>query len=52
MMGQNKLLVIGAGKSDDPHMFFELDLERCTWTMLEAPKQHSGHVQSICFLEI
>eukprot|EP00258_Populus_trichocarpa_P000287 XP_002298136.3 F-box/kelch-repeat protein At1g80440 [Populus trichocarpa] len=52
MMGQNKLLVIGAGKSDDPHMFFELDLERYTWTMLEAPKQHSGHVQSICFLEI
>lgn len=52
MIGQKKILVVGSGKSDDPHMLYELDLERCAWAKLEAPKQYSGHVQSICFLEI
>ncbi|CAK7356644.1 unnamed protein product [Dovyalis caffra] len=51
MTGQNKLLVIGSG-NDDPRTYHELDLERCIWRKLEAPKQYLGHVQSICFVEV
>ncbi|KAJ6711589.1 GALACTOSE OXIDASE/KELCH REPEAT SUPERFAMILY PROTEIN-RELATED [Salix purpurea] len=43
MIGQKKILVVGSGKSDDPHMLYELDLERCAWAKLEAPKSVFGY---------
>ncbi|XVF74637.1 hypothetical protein PTKIN_Ptkin13bG0127100 [Pterospermum kingtungense] len=49
---QDKLLVIGSLKFNEPHNAYVLNLKKFEWTKLEIPEKYRGHVQSGCYLEI
>ncbi|KAM5578962.1 F-box/kelch-repeat protein [Rosa sericea] len=46
---QDKLLVTGSGERQ---MAYVLDLYSYSWTKVEMPEEHRGHVYSSCYLEI
>ncbi|XP_043699041.1 F-box/kelch-repeat protein At1g80440-like [Telopea speciosissima] len=49
---QGKLLVLGSATHGGRHMAYALDLQRYTWTRVEAPEEYTGHVQAGCCLEV
>ncbi|OMO54186.1 Kelch repeat type 1 [Corchorus capsularis] len=49
---QDKLLVIGSSRFDEPHNAYMLNLKKSEWKKLSIPEKYSGHVQSGCYLEI
>ncbi|XP_049395397.1 F-box/kelch-repeat protein At1g80440-like [Solanum stenotomum] len=53
---QGRLLAVGNSILDEIHSSYELDVnsesKEKTWRKLDTPNEYSGHVQSVCCLEI
>ncbi|KAE8662970.1 F-box/kelch-repeat protein [Hibiscus syriacus] len=49
---EDKLLVIGSSNFGEPHTAYVLNLQSYTWTRIKSTDEHSGHVQSGCYLEL
>ncbi|XP_058074708.1 F-box/kelch-repeat protein At1g15670 [Magnolia sinica] len=52
VMWQGKLMVVGSERHGGPHVVYTWDLKRYTWTKMETPMEHVGHVQAGCCFEI